>query len=82
MADALEDGLLGGYAADVFEFEDWALAARPDAVERRLRAHPRTLFTPHLGSAVARVRQQIEQEAAEEICRLARGEALRHPVIK
>ena len=27
VADALETGALGGYAADVFEMEDWALAA-------------------------------------------------------
>lgn len=64
---ALMDGTLGGYAADVFEMEDWALADRPRVIDPRLRTHPRTLFTPHLGSAVARVRREIELRAAENI---------------
>lgn len=80
VADALEAGALGGYAADVFEFEDWALAARPEAVEPRLCSHERTLLTPHLGSAVGNVRLQIELAAAEEIVRHLRGEPLRHRV--
>ena len=72
---------LGGYAADVFEFEDWALADRPRAVEPRLLADDaRTLFTPHLGSAVTAVRERIEHAAADEIVRYARGEALEHQV--
>lgn len=67
IADALEQGRLGGYAADVFEMEDWALPDRPPAIAPRLRTHPRTLFTPHLGSAVAQVRRAIELRAAENI---------------
>ena len=73
VADALDAGILGGYAADVFEFEDWALPDRPREVTPRLRAHERTLFTPHLGSAVTAVRERIELEAAEQIVRLAHG---------
>jgi phosphonate dehydrogenase len=34
----------------------------------------RTLFTPHLGSAVAEVRRQIELRAAENILQALRGE--------
>ena len=49
---ALEAETLGGYAADVFEFEDWAVNGRDAAIDPRLLEHPRTLFTPHLGSAV------------------------------
>lgn len=64
---ALESGKLGGYAADVFEMEDWALPGRPKAIDERLRTHPHTLFTPHLGSAVARVRQAIEMRAVDNI---------------
>jgi phosphonate dehydrogenase len=67
VADALERGHLGGYAADVFEMEDWALADRPRAIEPRLLAHPHTLFTPHLGSAVATVRRAIALAAAENV---------------
>jgi phosphonate dehydrogenase len=67
VADSLEAGALGGYAADVFEMEDWALPDRPKSIDERLRTHPRTLFTPHLGSAVTRVRQAIEIRAVDNI---------------
>jgi phosphonate dehydrogenase len=75
VAEALDHGVLRGYAADVFEFEDWALPARPAAIEPRLLTHERTLLSPHLGSAVATVRRQIEHDAAQEIVRLSKGEA-------
>lgn len=73
---ALESGSLGGYAADVFEMEDWALPDRPETIDERLRTHPRTLFTPHLGSAVTRVRQAIEMRAVDNIADVLEG---RHP---
>ena len=74
VADALETGQLGGYAADVFEMEDWARPDRPRTVEPRLLAmKDRTLFTPHLGSAVTTVRQAIEMEAAASIIDLLTG---------
>jgi phosphonate dehydrogenase len=64
---ALASGRLGGYAADVFEMEDWALANRPHAIDPNLLNHPATLFTPHLGSAVIDVRRAIERRAADNI---------------
>jgi phosphonate dehydrogenase len=64
---ALQAGRLGGYAADVFESEDWALDDRPREIDPALLAHPRTLFTPHLGSAVTRVRRAIEARAVANI---------------
>ena len=68
VAEALADGRLAGYAADVFELEDWALSDRPRELHPRLRADgARTLFTPHLGSAVTEVREAIALEAAENI---------------
>lgn len=67
VADALECGRLAGYAADVFACEDWALSNRPHMIEPRLLAHPATVFTPHLGSAVRSVRLAIEQRAADNI---------------
>lgn len=73
VAVALENGGLGGYAADVFEMEDWALQDRPKLIDPRLRDHPRTLFTPHLGSAVERVRRAIEQRAADNIADVLAG---------
>ncbi|MEM7601926.1 MAG: NAD(P)-dependent oxidoreductase, partial [Verrucomicrobiota bacterium] len=68
VADALESGHLGGYAADVFEMEDWALADRPRTISPRLlENHDRTFFTPHLGSAVDEVRKEIAMEAARQL---------------
>ncbi len=68
IAAALRNGRLAGYAADVFSFEDWALADRPRAIPRSLLDHrERTLFTPHLGSAVDEVRREIAYVAAESI---------------
>ena len=64
---ALETGRLGGYAADVFEMEDWALPDRPRTIDPKLLSHPATLFTPHLGSAVVQVRRAIESRAADNI---------------
>jgi phosphonate dehydrogenase len=67
VAAALRSGRLGGYAADVFEFEDWSLPDAPTAVPDALRTAERTLFTPHIGSAVTRVRLEIEHRAASNI---------------
>jgi len=70
---ALQDGRLGGYAADVFEMEDWARPDRPRAIAPGLLNHPATLFTPHLGSAVVAVRRAIEQRAADNILDVLNG---------
>lgn len=73
VANALHAGTLGGYAADVFEFEDWALPDRPLGVSAELLSAPNTLFTPHLGSAVCEVRQAIE---SPQLRRLSSGPAV------
>lgn len=70
---ALETGRLGGYAADVFEMEDWARQDRPQRIDPALLAHPRTLFTAHIGSAVGKVRLAIERRAAENILQALAG---------
>lgn len=80
VAGALAAGHLGGFAADVFELEDWALEARPRAIDQRLLAHPRTLFTPHLGSAVEGVRRAIELRAAANIADVLAGREARDRV--
>lgn len=71
---ALQSGRLAGYAADVFEMEDWARPDRPRHIDPRLLDHPRTLLTPHLGSAVASVRLAIERCAAENILAVFAGQ--------
>jgi phosphonate dehydrogenase len=80
VADALEAGRLGGYAADVFAMEDWALPGRPASVPERLLRHPRTLFTPHLGSAVDDVRRAMSLQAARQVRQVLEGRRPDHPV--
>jgi phosphonate dehydrogenase len=75
VAQALERGKLGGYAADVYALEDWALTDRPKEIPDRLRnATENTVFTPHIGSAVDRVRRDIALQAARSILQALRGE--------
>jgi len=81
VAVALADDHLAGYAADVFEMEDWARPDRPRSVSPRLLAlRERTLFTPHLGSAVRSVRLAIEQSAADAIEAVLSGREPEHAV--
>lgn len=73
--EALRSDRLGGYAADVFEMEDLSRTEdRPQRIDPSLLNHPRTLFTPHLGSAVTEIRQAIEQRAAENILAVLAGD--------
>jgi phosphonate dehydrogenase len=74
VAAALASGRLAGYAADVFEFEDLSRDDRPRGIPPRLLAHPeRTVFTPHLGSAVDDVRREIAMSAARGVVDLIEG---------
>lgn len=75
IAAALRDGRLGGYAADVYAFEDWSRGDRPARIAAELLAAPRTLFTPHLGSAVHDCRLAIEHAAADNVLRVLSGQA-------
>lgn len=75
VADALEAGYLGGYAADVFAFEDWARDDRPPQIDQRLRRPgARTVLTPHIGSATVSARRLIEGAAARSIVQALSGE--------
>lgn len=73
MARHLASGHAGGYAADVFECEDWCLPGRPPEVSAALRSQPSTLFTPHLGSAVTEVRRTIEHRAVDNVEAVLKG---------
>ena len=77
VAKALETGHLAGYAADVFEMEDWARSDHPTSISKRLlNMSDKTLFTPHLGSAVDEVRKEIAMEAARNMIQAFNGEIL------
>lgn len=73
VAQGLEEGLIGAYAADVYEMEDWLLADRPQSVDAGLLNSSKTLLTPHIGSAVARVRLAIEHRAADNLLQALAG---------
>jgi phosphonate dehydrogenase len=74
VATAISSGHLGGYAADVFEFEDWARVDRPASIDPQLlKASGRTVLTPHIGSAVFNVRREIEASAAHSIIEALQG---------
>lgn len=75
VAQALETGHLRGYAADVYEFEDWARGDRPREIPEALLAQTdRTCLTTHIGSAVERVRLEIAMEAAINIVQVLQGQ--------
>jgi len=76
IAHAIAAGRLAGYAADVFECEDWARPDRPDQINATLVAdRENTVFTPHLESAVEVVRREIELSAATSILEALSGKA-------
>ncbi len=75
VVEALRTGRLAGYAADVFEMEEWARPERPESVPQALLDNTlQTFFTPHLGSAVMEVRIEIERQAATNILQALAGE--------
>jgi phosphonate dehydrogenase len=86
LTHALQIGHIGGYAADVFECEDWALNDRPASISAELLTLPNTLFTPHLGSAVSKVRLAIEHRAVDNIIAVLEGrappDAINHPQLR
>jgi phosphonate dehydrogenase len=87
VAQALASGHLAGYAADVFEMEDWARVDRPRSIPQSLLDDTdHTFFTPHLGSAVDQIRREITLEAARHILQAMDGQkpdgAVNSPVTK
>ncbi len=74
IADAIERKHLAGYAADVFECEDWAREDRPAHIDARLISPSApTVLTPHIGSAVTLARREIELSAARSIIDVLTG---------
>jgi phosphonate dehydrogenase len=84
VAASLSAGHLAGYAAEVFAMEDWVLPGRPDGIPESLRQNAdRTLFTPHLGSAVEAARREISLTAVMNVRQTLLGQippnAVNHP---
>ncbi|MGP7998891.1 MAG: NAD(P)-dependent oxidoreductase [Streptosporangiaceae bacterium] len=80
VAAALHRDQLGGYAADVYEMEDWARPGHPAQIPAALLGHPRTLFTPHLGSAVDAARREMSLTAASQVRQALSGQRPDHAV--
>src|SRR6202043_1169482 len=81
VADAIARGHLSGYAADVFECEDWARGDRPTHIDSRLTASSAlTVFTPPIGSGIPEVRREIELSAARSILDVLAGRVPRGAV--
>ncbi len=79
---ALDSNQLAGYAADVFEFEDWARDDRPKTIYESLLESDKTYFTPHLGSAVDQVRYDIAMQAALNIKDVLKGKQPQNAINK
>ena len=68
VVESLEKRHLAGYAADVFEMEDWIRPDRPRSIPKALLENTaQTFFTPHLGSAIDDVRIEIERYCTRSI---------------
>lgn len=52
--------------------EPWSREDRPRSIHSRL-IEDRTLFSPHLGSAVAQARREIERDAAQNVLEVLAG---------
>lgn len=75
VADALTSGALGGFAADVFEFEDESIPERPRAIHSELLARAdATVLTPHIGTGTVEARDRLAISTAEQLLAALRGE--------
>ena len=75
VCQALESGHLAGYAADVFEMEDWYRSDRPHTIPQSLLENTnQTFLTPHIGSAVDDLRRNIALESAQNILQALQGQ--------
>lgn len=73
--EALDEGLLGGVALDVFETE-------PLPADHPLRNHPLAVVTPHMSYYSNDSEPDLIRRVAEEIARGLRGEPLLNPLTK
>jgi lactate dehydrogenase-like 2-hydroxyacid dehydrogenase len=75
VAEALATGSLGGFAADVFEFEDESIPDRPRAIHPELLSRAdATVLTPHIGTGTFEARENLAISTAEQLLAAIRGE--------
>ena len=75
VVEALQGGVLGGVAIDVFENE-------PLPADHPLRNHPAAVITPHMSYYSNESEPDLIRRVAEEIARGLRGEPLLNPLTR
>jgi len=77
VAEALESHRLAAFASDVFACEDHQVINRPRQIGARLlQQSERTLFTPHLGTALIETRNELAVVQARCVLAAIKGEGL------
>lgn len=68
IGEALEEGFLGGYASDVFSFEDKFTPKKTDYIPNSLlKSVQNTVFSPHLGTGTVEARKILAQDTAIQL---------------
>lgn len=81
VGEALAAGRLGGYAADVFEMEDFVTDPPVRSIPPSLlKQEERTVFTPHASTAVVETRLQIARAQAQAVLDVLQGKKPRGAV--
>jgi lactate dehydrogenase-like 2-hydroxyacid dehydrogenase len=75
IAEALQQGWIQGYAADVFEFEDRIVPDRSEYISVGLLDRPQqTVLTPHIGTGTLQARDRLAISSATQLLEALRGE--------
>jgi lactate dehydrogenase-like 2-hydroxyacid dehydrogenase len=73
--EAIAAGVIGGFASDVFEFEDASIPDRPRSIHPGLMKQPNaTVLTPHIGTGTVEARDRLAISTAEQLLSALRGE--------
>ncbi len=85
LGNALDKNIIAGYAADVFQMEEVFSDKHDSYINKSLIAQKeRTLFTPHLGTAIVETRIRMAIFQAQAILNLLLGKvpdgAVNHPI--
>jgi lactate dehydrogenase-like 2-hydroxyacid dehydrogenase len=75
IAEALQQGSIQGYAADVFEFEDRIIPDRPEYIGvGLLDLLQQTVFTPHIGTGTLQARDRLAISSATQLLKALQGD--------
>jgi D-3-phosphoglycerate dehydrogenase / 2-oxoglutarate reductase len=74
LVQALDEGLVGGAALDVYSSEPPTEALRP------LLDHPRVIATPHIAASTEEAQEKVAKQITEQVILAVRGEPVQNPV--